>query len=287
MEVGKTGLEELASQIQKYWSPLMTKQLREDKLLVSLVNKDYDGEIKEGGNAVTVSQMVDVEGQNLDISGGEGDTFTAEKIKMKNVQIVADKRAVAAVEVSSLAKLQSQLNSMESDIRDTLVNAVEAQINKYLYSLVSPSAATPDHVVTGIASMSASNLLSVRTLASTAKWPKSKPFYGLLDPTYYGDVLTDTILANNQYGANDAPVIGGQTSLKRLGFNLLEDNSRSTKNGLFFYPDFMHLVMQTQLEFKLSDLHAQGKFGYLLSANIIYGAKLGIEGNLKHITVAA
>jgi len=45
------------------------------------------------------------------------------------------------------------------------------------------------------------------------------------------------------------------------------------------------MVTQTQVQIKLSDLHSQKKFGVLMSVDIIFGAKLGIEGNKKHIKV--
>lgn len=38
-----TDLAAITNQIQKVWSPLFTKELREQLLLGSLVNKDYQG----------------------------------------------------------------------------------------------------------------------------------------------------------------------------------------------------------------------------------------------------
>ena len=38
-----TGLPEVQYQIDKYWAPVFTQQLRENLLLGSLVNKDYQG----------------------------------------------------------------------------------------------------------------------------------------------------------------------------------------------------------------------------------------------------
>jgi hypothetical protein len=49
----------------------------------------------------------------------------------------------------------------------------------------------------------------------------------------------------------------------------------------------MYLVMQEMPTFKLSDLHSNKQHGYLLSVRLIVGAKLGIDGDVKHITVDA
>ena len=52
-----TTLTDVAQQIQKYWSPRFTKQLRASLLLGGLVDKSYQGEIKRQGDTVKVSQI--------------------------------------------------------------------------------------------------------------------------------------------------------------------------------------------------------------------------------------
>jgi hypothetical protein len=109
----------------------------------------------------------------------------------------------------------------------------------------------------------------------------------LLDPSYYSDILNAQTLTSSDYVGDEAPVIGGQVVKQRYGFNLLEDNSMGTDKGLFFHPDFLHLVMQQEPRFKVSDLHPNKKFGYVISVDIVFGAALGINGNLKHIFATA
>ena len=82
-------------------------------------------------------------------------------------------------------------------------------------------------------------------------------------------------------------MVAGQMVLPRFGFNLLEDNSKSTDTALFFHPDFMHLCMQTEVQVKVSDLHAQKRFGYVMSVDCIFGAALGVSGSSKCITATA
>jgi hypothetical protein len=135
--------------------------------------------------------------------------------------------------------------------------------------------------------LAASNLSAVRTLAAKAKWLQKPGWYGLLNPDYYGNLLDAQTLVSKDYVGDEAPVVGGQIANKRYGFNLFEDNSRNSAKGLFFHPDFLHLVMQKQPTFKVSDLHANNKFGYLVSVDMIFGAGLGIDGNKKHIYVTA
>jgi hypothetical protein len=142
-------------------------------------------------------------------------------------------------------------------------------------------------LVTGVTDFNASQLAGVRTLAAQSKWPKDGQSYGLLSPQYYSDQLNATTLTSMDYGANDAPLIGGQFALRRYGFQLLEDNSRTGDYGLFFHPSFMHMVMQQEVQVKISDLHSNKQFGYVMSVDVVFGGKLGIEGNVKHIEVTA
>ncbi len=283
-----TSVAEVNDQIQKQWSPLFMQELRENLLLGALVNKDYEGAIGTQGDTVRVSQLSAPTGQ-LRTVGTDADVFDSSQMVWQKVDVVADKRAVASFEIAELAELQSQLGSPagQSALRESLMFAVQKQINDYLWSLTSPSTSAPDHLLTGNASMDATLLGSIRTLAAKAKWKNDGRWYGLLNPDYYGNILAAQTLTSSDYVNGEPAVVGGQVVNKRFGFNLLEDNSRASAKGLFFHPDFCHLVMQRQPQFKVSDLHSQKKFGYLVSVDIVFGAKIGIDGDVKHIYATA
>jgi hypothetical protein len=277
-----THLADVTNQVQKFWAPKFTKQLRADLLLGSLVNKDYQGEIKIGGDKVTVSQINKGTGQLLDAQSD--DSFDTTKIETTYVEVTANKRAVSAKEFHDIVSLQSQIDN-NPEIMDTMIYEMNEQINTYLYSLVSPSTSSPDHSIASVTDFNAAALASYRILASQAKWNKLKPWYALLDPVYYGDILDDSTIASSDYGATDRPVVGGQLAIPRYGFNIFEDNSRSADNGLLFHPDFLLFVQQTQVQVKISDLHPLGRFGVKMSVDLIFGAALGPDGAKKHIKV--
>jgi hypothetical protein len=279
-----TSVLEVTDQIQKKWAPMFMQELRESLLLGALVNKDYDGVIGTQGDTVRVSQLAAPTGQ-LRTVGTDADTFDSEQMVWSKVDVVADKRAVASFEVAELAQIQSQLDSPEgqSEMRNALMFAVQQQVNDYLWGLTSPSTSAPDHLLTSEASLTAAKLQAIRTLAAQAKWAQAKGWYGLVDPVYYGNLLSEATLVSQDYVPGEAPVIGGQLANRRYGFNILEDNSRTSARGLFFSPDYMLMVMQKQPQFKISDLHSQKKFGYLISVDLIFGAKLGPDGAKKHI----
>lgn len=291
-----TLLADVANQAQSFWAPVMVKQLKEETLLPSLVNRDYEGELKAQGNVVRVSQLSVPTGQRKEVGSGH-EFFSADPMTTSYIDITANQVLTAAFEIDSLIPLQTQLGnpSGESEIRDVLVKSLEIQLNNYLYSLVSPSTSAPDHLRASVSDYNASELLTDRKLASQAKWRNDGQWYALLDPSYMNDVLSATTLVSGDYGASDRPNIGGRFGLDRFGFKIFEDNSDGILTlspaaagadcALLFHKDFMHMVMQKSIEFKVSDLHAHKQHGFLISASMVIGAKLGLEGSVKHIQV--
>lgn len=282
-----TDLAQVEDQIQKFWSPLFQPELREETILPSLVNRKYTGEIKQKGDTVKVSMVQKAVGELLDIPAGEADVFHPEKMVTVQVEIPADKRAVASFKIAELVEIQSQIGDKNSDIRSALMQGVMEQINDYLYSLSSPSTAAPDHVFNSVASLAATDLSQARRLAGKSKWNKKNPWWALLDSDYYGDLLDEQTIISSDFNGGEQVTIAGEIVNKRYGFNIVEDNSRDVPQGLFFEPDYLYLVTQTEPTFKISDLHSNEEFAFLISLNTIFGAIIGIEGDVKHITFEA
>jgi hypothetical protein len=285
-----TLVTQLEDQVQKFWAPLLQDQLKEETLLPSLVNKEYEGVIKRGGDTAYVS-MIKRPLAERKTKGAGAESFNSAALETSRVGIVADQRITASFEVEDLVDIQSQISQDNPKMRQVLFEALEIELNSYLYSLVAPSASAPDHTVTSVTDFNATALLNVRKLAAQAKWSKMPGWYLLVDPQYMSDLLNAQTLTSSDY-VPDAPVVGGQIARQRFGFSILEDNSSALVGlgtsgqdaALAFHPDFMYLVMGEPMV-KISDQHSQKKHGYVVSVDMWCGAKLGLEGALKHITV--
>lgn len=275
-----TDVAAVAGQIQKFWSPIFTPELREAHPLINLLDKKYSGEIKKGGDQVTVSQIVRVPAERKTIGVAGYNTFDSNTLVTRKVDIKADQIITAAVEIDDLVELQSQIGDQDSEIRLALMHGCMENLNNYLYSLVAPSTSAPDHAIVS-ANVQSAELINIRKLMSEAHIPMGQR-YGLMSPEYWATLISDATLRSQDY-APDGVTVAGQMALQRFGINLFEDDSRTGKYGLFFHPDFMHLVMQQEPTFKLSDLHSNKQHGYLLSVSLVCGAKIGIEGAVKHI----
>lgn len=279
-----TNVAQVQQQVQEFWSPIFMDELREETLLPQLVNKQYTGEIKKKGDTVKVSQIKKAKGELLDIPAGQADVFHPEKLVTEQVEIKANKRAVASFKVAELVEIQSQIGDKNSEMRLALMQGIEEQLNDHLYSLLAPSAANPDHIFTGVANLDVNDVRTARKLAGLAKWKKKDPWWALLDPNYYSDLSGDSVITSSDFNGGETVTIAGEIIQKRSGFNIVEDNSRLGSTGVFFHPDFMYLVMQKEPTFKVSDLHSNEEFAFLISVDMIFGAVIGLEGDVKHIT---
>jgi len=289
-----TAIADVANQIQKFWSPIFQAKLKEETILPSLVSKQYEGAIANYGDTVHVSAIDRPTATRKTVGTGDYDTYSSSKMTTTRVSIAADTIIEAGYQIESIVNLQSQIGAQDSMIRQGLFEALEIELNNYLYSKVAPSTSAPDHSINGVSDFNASQLGAIRILASQAKWGQNNRWL-LADPQFFQDLLNATTLTSGDYSGSDLPTIGGKFVLQRFGYNIVEDNSAgmaqvsptalTTDLALAFVPDWLLFVMQQGVTFKLSDLHAQGKRGYLLTAEMLVGASLGIEGATKHIKV--
>jgi len=285
-----TLLSDVSNQVAKFWSPMFMDELMESTLLASLVNKQYQGDLKRGGDTVYVSQ-INRPNAELKTIGTDAESFSSSLLSTSRVAIQANKRITAAYELEDAIDLLSILDGQGEAIRKTLMEAAMIKLNEYLYSFVSPSTSAPNHLLSGVSDFNAAALNNVRTLAAQAKWKKDGGWWLLASPSYKTDLLNAATLTSSDY-VQDTPVVGGQMVSQRFGFNILEDNSDAlvglygtsgTDHALAFHPDFLHLVMAKQPEFKISSLHSNKQHGYIISLDFVCGCAAGIDSDVKHV----
>jgi len=289
--MGATLLADVSNQVNKYWAPVWKEELLETNILANLVSKEYEGEIKQGGDTVYSTQISRPTGQRK-ATGSGNDYFATEKLSTSRISIVANQTISAAYEFESLLQIQTDLEKNDSVIKANLMQAMAIQLNNYLYSFVNH--ASP---IASVTDFNASQVSALRKYAGQQKWGYAKPWYILADSSYWSDVLNATTLTSGDHVA-DQPVVSGQIGSKRYGFNMFEDNSAgllsvianeggtdSEDVAFAFHPDFLHLVMQMQPEFEVVSLTSNKQFGFIIVGKMLAGAALGHDGATLHKTV--
>jgi hypothetical protein len=299
-------LTTVTNQIQKFWGPLGVDEFVESTALARLVNRNFtDAQgrattVNMKGDTVYVSELGIPTGETRTI-GTDADVFNPEEMTLNRVAVQVTKRFVASYEFEDLVQIQSQIGDADSEVRMALMQSLAEQVNSYCYSLLSVSTSAPDHLLNGISDFNSAHMATLRKLAGAAKWPKDGNWWVLADPSYYSDIMDDTTMSSADFGGQDRPVISGQVAAPRFGFNVLEDNSDGLK-ALFqaggnlglssaavedfavaFHTKCMHLIIQEQPRFQISNLHSNKQFGFVISADLLGGGVLATNGNRKVI----
>ena len=262
---GKTELDNL---IPEVWSSMMYDELRNSIMFANIFSRQYEGEIRNVGDTVKVNQLVAPTGE---IITNDKAQFNSSALTVNQFSIVANKRASAAFEFTDLAALQSL--SFQQEAQQALVYAIRLKLENELISAIVPSTSAPDHDIApaSASSLAAADLGSIRTLMSTAKIPLDNRFL-MLAPSYYGDLLNVTAVTSSDFVSGNSAESG--VISKFMGFTIMEHNLLANDTGYAVHPSAIQLVMQQDIRIKISDLHPQNKYGYLLSADMVFGYTL-------------
>jgi len=284
-----TTLTSVAGQIQKFWAPLLDKELVESFALPAIVESPESRvATPRMGDKVQISQFDEMVGENKTIGSG-ADTFTPEAVTLTELEVAINRRAIASTVFDDLVELQSQVSLNDPKFRTVAMRAMERQINSYLYGLSAP---TVEQTSIAAGSFNAAKLTELGQLADDALWPEDERWL-IVDPTYWKALLDDQILTSADY-VSDSPVMGNQRVLSRFGWNIIKDNSVAMKAQLnaagagvaqAFIPNYLEFVIQQDSQVKISDRHSNNEFKVGFSVDKIYGATLGLEGADKHMVV--
>lgn len=259
---GKTELDYLIPEI---WSSKMYDELRSSIAFANIFSREYEGEIRNVGDTVKVQQIVAPTGEILTDDKAQ---FTSSAMQVNQLSIVANKRASAAFEFTDLAQLQSI--SFQAQAQEALVYAIRLKMENDIIAGLLPSTSSPDHTIgpASASDLAAADLGTMRTLLSAAKVPLANRML-VLAPSYYGDLLSKTQVTSMDFVNGNSAQSGVISSF--MGFQIMEHNLLTADYGYAVHPSAMQLVMQQEVRIKISDLHPQNKYGYLLSADMVYG----------------
>lgn len=273
-----SGKAELIHLIPTVWSSLVYQELRHKVAYLNLFSREYEGEIKNLGDKVKVNTIKAPTGEILT---DDKDTFNTETLQTAQFEIEADRRAVASFEITDMAKLQSL--EFQQEAINALVYSIQLQMEKDIQSLLIPTSAHQLSSLTG-SSFDVADVVALRTLLREALVPADENLYLATSPTFYGSLMQKNMVVGSDFGSvND--LMAGEVK-KLAGFKTFEHDLETGKVARAFHTSALQLAMQTQVNIKISDLHANKKFGYLVSADIVYGRKLADNARIAELVVA-
>lgn len=270
MALVPSGKTELQNLIPTMWSSQMYDELRQALMLGSFFDRDYEGEIRNAGDTVKVNQINAAVGELLEFGVDNTLDINSEAMAITQKEVKADRLATASYLVENLAQLQSL--EFQAQARESLVFAVQKQVETYIESLIVPAVAQ-DIAPTVVSDLGTGDVAELRRLLSKSKVPV--PGRALfLDVDYHSDIIQKATFASSDFVPAGSPTATGEFSSPIYGFSVREHNGLATDVGYACHPSAIAHVMQKNMEIKLSDMHAAGKRGWLLTAEIFFGAKM-------------
>jgi len=270
MALVNTGKTELQNLIPTVWSTQMYDELRAKLKLGSFFMRDYEGEIRNAGDTVKVNQIAAPTGENIEFGVGNTLDINSEAVTVNQFEVKADRLATASFQIENLAQLQSL--EFQAQAREALVYAVMKQMEDHIESLIVPAVAQ-DIAPTVASDLNVGDVAELRRLLSSSKVPTQNRAL-FLDVNYYSDIIQKTAFASSDFIPAGSPTATGEFSSPIYGFAVGECDGFAADLGYAAHPSAMAHVMQSSMTVKLSDMHGAGKRAFLLTAEILFGAKL-------------
>jgi hypothetical protein len=265
-----SGRTQMTNLIPEIWSEKLYTSLKANLVLANLFSRDYENEISQKGDSVNVAQLSAISGERIT---DDTQAFTTSPVTVTTQQIVADSIFSAAVQVTDVAKLQSI--AYETELQNTLVHAIQKALEDYIITLMVPSASAPDHQINCASSglLAAADVAGMRYLLSAQSVPMSDR-YLVVDPNFYGDLLGQANFVSNDYIPANSASSTGMITNPLYGFGVQESSNMAVTTGYAFHKSALAVVLQRGVNIEVASTLSNNRYGMIIAANIIGGAKL-------------
>ena len=265
--MGVNGVSENAAIIPEIWSATWYDELRANLPIANFFDKtpEHISELRFG-DILHMSQFAKATGETLT---DDKQNFTTEEATITDKTITINKRAHAGFEFTDLAQLQSK--SFEAAAQSALMYSIAKQVEDAVTAAIVPSTSSPDHVIETASAgvLAAADVLNMRNLLSTQSVPNSERAL-FLAPSFYGDILgASTFISNDT--VNKGAVASGEFGFPLYGFNTVEAQNLAADTGYGCHRSAIYLIMQQGLRLKVSDQHSNKKYGYIMTADLVFG----------------
>lgn len=256
---------ELAALIPELWSAKLYETLKEKFPFMTLVSREYEGEIKALGDIIHVPEVPLPDDASLLVEGAKAD---ADTLTVTDHTITVNSRAHKDFIVTKKGQMQS-LPFMD-ELRDVAIQSIMAKLETDIIAASVPSASAPDHQIAydSGTTLALADILEAKELLDEQSVPQENRQM-CLGSEQYNDLFNITAFNSKDFGDGDASR-SGKFATKLAGF---EPHLALAANDVafLFHPSFMQVAIQQDLDVKVYDLGGQGIRGQRLNIDMLYG----------------
>lgn len=268
MDAIHTAASNLSAIVPEVWSARYYDVLLAELPFNALINRNYEGEIRDLGDTVNISSFPEFDDGELLAEDGAAE---AKAITVSGQQLIINKRVVKDFIITKLALTQS-LEAMDK-LRELAVYAIMKKIEKIIIAEIVPSAAAPDHsnAYASGTTLALADILGVKEKLDEQNVP-AVDRHMVLGSAQTNDIFNITNFTSSDFMMSGAPSQTGQLPASLLGF-MPHMTTLVGNTAFFFHPSFMTMAAQEGMNVAQYDLGLAGKRQTRVNVDTLFGIK--------------
>ena len=254
--------------VPQVWSSNWYDALLADLPFNSVVSRDWEGEIRNLGDTVKISQFPEFSDAT---ELAESAANEADAITVTQQSLVINKRIVKDFIVTDKALLQS-LPAMDK-LQDMAIYAILKKVQAIIISETLPSASNPDHVIAydSGTTLGLADILEVKDLLDAQDVPMADR-HAVLGSAQANDIFNISGFTSSDFVSGANLLTTGVVGNPLLGFQ----PHMTTEVGstcYFFHRSYYTMAAQKDISVKVFDLGVQGIRAARVNIDILAGFK--------------
>lgn len=263
-----TAAAELAAVIPEVWSANFYPTLLEKLPFNGSIARDYEGEIRQLGDTVNITDWPQFDEAQEILEGEKAD---ADGITANNTQLVINKQLVKDYIITKKAMIQS-IDS-QTALRNLAMHSVMKKMQSILIAETVPSAAAPDHSIayTSGTTLQLVDILAAKQLLDDADVEEMGRTM-IVGSSQYNDMFNITGFISKDFIPAGSPLSAGAITLPILGFDF-KWTTEAGDTSYFFHPIYMQMAVQQTPQVNVYDLGNEGRRAMRVNLDVLFGVR--------------
>lgn len=263
-----TAATETAAIVPEVWSQRFQEVNRALLPFNDSISRDYEGEIRDMGDIVNISQIPDFSEANTLAEGAAGDS---EAVTITSQQLTINQRPYKDFQVTKRAMLQS-LPFMDQ-LRENAVYSIMKKMQAIIIAAITPSAATPDHQIAydSGSTLALADILEAKELLLGANCPQDN-LQMIVSEAQWSDLYNITGFTSRDFVPAGSPLSSGEFAIPLVGFAPKFTTVASNVTYLF-HPSFLTLAVQQDLNIEVTSRGSEGIRANRVNVDLLMGVQ--------------
>ena len=260
------GTTESSAIVPEVWSAVFLETLVDRLPFNDCVDYRWQGEIQALGDIINISQIPEFDAASELAEGAAAD---ADSVTVTGQQLTINNRIHKDFIVTKKSQLQS-LPFMD-ELRSKAIYAIMKRMQQIIIDDISPSAATPDHVISydSGSTLALADILEAKELLDTANVAEDMRS-GVMGAAQWNDLFNISGFTSRDFIPAGSPLTSGSIQTPIAGFMPKMTNVVGS-TSYWFHHSFMAVAIQEALNISVYDLGVEGVRAARVNVDLLMG----------------